>query len=196
MYAKYREFCTLRDAGMKQKAALVAQEFVAEYIDNPNPDFVAEICATVDHKLNFHIWSGVVAPFFLADPANPIAIKCLIQTIQNLYSHKPTHEQLGWVTDWQLLDRYLDLIPGDRWATERKKVVLSEWLAYTVHEWPSGVLYGNDGATVDECQDILANIEELKELDGNSEYGELCLDVKEKTLAYLDKLLSAADSKP
>ena len=188
MYSKYLEFCELRDAGLRQKANQAAQDFVAEYRANPDPGFITEICESATHKINFHIWSGVVWPFYVEDRTNPIAIKYLIQTIQNLYSDKTAHKSVDGVTEWQLLDQYLDAVPKDKWATDRKKVVLSDWLAHVIHEWPSGVLYENDGATIHECQKILQEIEELRSIDDRSDYEALCLDVEQKTKEYLEQL--------
>ena len=191
MREKYREFSDLRESGLRKDANRAAREFVAEYKENPDTSFVSQICESVDHKMNHHIWSGVVLPLYREDTRDPIAIKCLIETVQNLYSDQSAHRSLDWITEWQLVDQYLELVPDDPWATNKKKALLVGWLAYSIHEWPSGVLYGNDGATASQCQEILSAVDELRELDHDAEYADLCEDVQAKTLQYRDKLLAA-----
>jgi hypothetical protein len=82
------------------------------------------------------------------------------------------------------------MCPSDQWAPKRKKDILSQWLAYTIHEWPSGVLYGNDGATLEQCKEIFEAVRELRLLDSESEFASLCSDVEEKTNAYRERLAS------
>ena len=189
MREKYREFCDLRESGLRKDANRAAQEFVAEYKEKPDASFLSEICESVDHKINYHIWSGIVLPFYRQDPRDPVAIKCLIETVQNLYSDKSAHESLNWISEWQLVDQYLELLPEDSWATEKKKSLLAAWLAYSIHEWPSGVLYGKDGATASQCQEILDAVDELQALDREAEYADLCKDVRAKTRLYRDRLV-------
>lgn len=188
MREKYREFCDLSQSGLRKEANRAAREFVAEYRDKPDPLFVAEICESVGHRINHHIWAGIVLPLYRQDPTDPVAIKCLIKTVQKLYSDKSAHESLDWVSEHQLVDRYLALLPEDPWAIEKKKSLLADWLAYSIHEWPSGVLYGNDGATASQCQEILGAVDELQELDRKAEYADLCEEVQTKTRLYRDRL--------
>jgi hypothetical protein len=62
-----------------------------------------------------------------------------------------------------LLAEALRLEPSD----SRARAALVEWdaryLVYTLHELPSGVLYGHDGASVDQCEELLQLLEEFKD---------------------------------
>ncbi|MDP6634659.1 MAG: hypothetical protein QGG42_07170 [Phycisphaerae bacterium] len=193
MYTSYAKYCKLKESGFRKEANRAAEQVVVDYSNDPNPDFVVSICEGVEDRLNYHLWSGIVLPFVKADlEGNPIAIKCLIQTIQNLYSDGSAHRELEWISEEQLIRRYLALCPDDNWATGRHKELLARWLAHTIHEWPAGVLYGNDGATVEQCGEILEAITELAAIDRDSSYRSLCDDVKEKTVEYRDRLANQA----
>lgn len=191
MYAKYRQFVELKDAGRKQEANAAAEKLVAEFWEDPDDQFIADVCDDTDHKLNHHIWSGIVLPYYLSNRSDPRAIKCLIQTIQNLYSDKPSHKRLDWISEEKLVDQLLEKRPDDEWAISKKKDVLSRWLAYTIHEWPSGVLYGVDGATLEQCDEILEAVAELRELDAEAKFASLCKDVAKKTMLYRERLHAA-----
>lgn len=42
----------------------------------------------------------------------------------------------------------------DRYKQMYREILL-EWIEYSTHEWPSGLLYGNNGMTMDECNECL-----------------------------------------
>ena len=166
-----------------------ADDFVTEFCQNPDIDFITTLCASSDHKINHRIWRGVVFPFVKQEmEKNPKAIKCLIQTIQNLYSDRTAHTELGWVTEDQLINKYLTFYPADEWANARKRDQLSKWLAHTIHEWPRGVLYDMNGATLEQCDEIIFAVKELRAIDNEKRYEELCSDVENKTNLYRERL--------
>lgn len=191
MYPSYDEFLKLKGLGLHKDANQVAKQVVAEYNNSPKPEFIIVICASVTHKLNHHLWEGIVVPFVRQEwKHNPAAVKCLIQTIQNLYSAKQCHSSFDWVTEEQLTQHYLEMCPDSEWAISKRQEQLSQWLAYTIHEWPSGVLYGFNSATAEQCDEILETVNELRTLDKNSRYESLCQDVEHKTKQYQETLMA------
>jgi hypothetical protein len=61
-----------------------------------------------------------------------------------------------------LLKAALRLDPADLLARRRLVERYADYLAYTLHELPAGVLYGPNGATVAECTELLELLEEFK----------------------------------
>lgn len=57
-----------------------------------------------------------------------------------------------------------------------------------IHEWPAGILYGADGATTDECKEILSVLDEVEELDEVGSHSNLLNDVRTKTQQYIERL--------
>ncbi|MBG6100546.1 hypothetical protein ACLQ3D_22050 [Micromonospora vinacea] len=55
-----------------------------------------------------------------------------------------------------------------------------QWLDYAVHELPAGVLWGADGATPDQCAEMLDGLDEFARvcarlgLDDHTEFVEAC----------------------
>lgn len=179
----------MRRSGLKAKARQIADELIQAYRDCPDPEFVYAICETCGHKIDFLIWKAIVLPELqkgLAD--NPRAIRGMIETIQNLYSSKSDWESLEYITEEQLAIRLLQICPNDQWTRQRRTEQLRRWLSYTIHEWPSGVLYGADGATLEQCDEILDAVEELRGLDDARLSNDLCDEVKEKTIEYRSRL--------
>ena len=54
--------------------------------------------------------------------------------------------------------------PADARARDRLIARNANFLDYTLHELPSGVLYGQDGASVAECDALLAELAEFRSL--------------------------------
>lgn len=61
-----------------------------------------------------------------------------------------------------LLIEALQLDPDDGIARRRLVEHYARYMNYTLHEIPSGVLYGNNGASRNECSELLALLGEFK----------------------------------
>lgn len=79
-----------------------------------------------------------------------------------------------------LLRAAVELDPNDTLARHRLVEENARYMEYTLHEIPAGVIYGADGATLSQCQDLLKLLSEFKEdvaLLGESEkYADLIAD--------------------
>lgn len=89
-----------------------------------------------------------------------------------------------------LLNEALRVDPGDLPARRRLVARLADHLAYTLHELPAGVLFGMDGATVAECEELLATLVDFRahaKLTGQAaEYDRLVRDCDLHYRAYRD----------
>ncbi len=194
---QYRQFLELKQSGRKQQARSVADEIIAAYQANPDYEFLLRICDANTQRVDYILWQRLVFPAILERlNDDPRAIKALIQTVQNLYAAKEEWKRLGYVTEQELTGRLLTLCPEDRWGKAARVRVLSCWLAYVIHEWPSGVLYGPDGASMEECDQILAAVDELLQLDEAGGALALCGDVRMKTMLYMERLSAKKKQDP
>lgn len=94
-----------------------------------------------------------------------------------------------------LLLAALRLDAGDQRARRALVEEMAAYLAYTLHELPAGVLYGFDGATVEQCRDLTEMLSEFREqvrLLGESRYAELIADCEQHYTAYPKYLTSRA----
>ncbi len=107
---------------------------------------------------------------------------------QNLYQAEKLHEQLGWVTE---LDFYKKAYKLDPENDEVRMLLLDSivsWLQYTEHEWPSGILYGNNGATLDQCQEIAVEVQRVLSMDKEYKYSEFIKQYNKKLCQYRARL--------
>jgi hypothetical protein len=105
-------------------------------------------------------------------------------------------EQLpeGEQSETGLLKAALRQDPADIRSRTRLIRLLADRLRYTLHELPSGVLYGIDGATVEQCEELQEELKEFCELlseTGNAEsYAELIELCRFHYRRYREYLLS------
>jgi hypothetical protein len=66
--------------------------------------------------------------------------------------------------------------------------MLLRGFSYSAHEWPAGILWGKDGATLGQCEAIIADIALARELDGEHRHTAYIDDYEEKVLAYRARL--------
>ncbi len=172
----------------------MAPKVVSDFWQSPSRQFISKLCeVSDDQRINHLLWRGIV--FRWVQPrleTEAAAVRYLLQTIQNLYSDQAAHQQVDYLTEEDLIRKLLRLEPNDRWAKQQLRSRLSHWLAYTIHEWPCGVLFGHDGATLEQCDEILEAVQELRALDTDGLSLELAADVASKTQAYKLRLARAS----
>jgi hypothetical protein len=93
-----------------------------------------------------------------------------------------------------LLREALRVDPEDQLARRSLVERWANYLEYTLHELPAGVLYGNNGASVKECEELLELLDEfiahVKYLGRTVEYSELVGDCLLHFKNYREYLLT------
>ncbi|MCX6950873.1 MAG: hypothetical protein NTV51_01605, partial [Verrucomicrobia bacterium] len=89
-----------------------------------------------------------------------------------------------------LLRRALAVDPGDVRSKRRLLAILRSRFDYVLHELPDGVLYGADGATPAQCEEMLEELREfaalVRECGGEAEDPALIEDARFHLVAYRD----------
>lgn len=142
------------------------------------------------HKIRHELYEHVVFPVLLESykRSEPWGIHWLAKTSQNLYQAAALWEQIDHKSEYQLLDQLLSVAPND--ASVRAELLEKqiEWLRYSGHEWPSGILYGHDGATLPQCAEIKEAVVKARELDLNGIYSAFLTDFEGKLGEYISRL--------
>ena len=116
---------------------------------------------TIRHPFFLHVIYPVLSKG--VDDDNFEAIKQLIRlfdyngNFQNL-----THDKK--YTVWSLLTKGLQLSPFDKELLTTYESRQEDYFDYTLHELPSGVLYGPNGATIEQCNELLSDLADYEEV--------------------------------
>jgi len=115
-------------------------------------------------------------------------VKRLAETAENLYQNSSLWAQLGRKTKTCLFLEYIKMCPQDSSARQALLEVELEQFRYCQHEWPAGILYGHDGATIDQCQDLLAAVDTFRQLDIEKKYTQFIEEFQKKVECYKERL--------
>ena len=95
-------------------------------------------------------------------------------------------------TEHGLLLIALDHEPNDDTSRRRLVELLASHMDYTLHELPTGVLYGHDGATASQCNEMLSELDEFMHhtdrLGVADQYAELVADCQHHYKHYAEYL--------
>ena len=151
---------------------------------------------TVDEKSNapirFPLFRDVLFPSLLSgiQSNEPGCARWLAGLWELLYESNECLSQLAATqqTEMGLLLTALRVDPNDDRARSRLIRVMSSHLAYSIHELPAGVLYGYNGATIDQCADLRAQLEDFQALVSAhgvaDEYTKLIAECEHHYVAY------------
>ena len=98
--------------------------------------------------------------------------------IQNVYQTKGIFEELGSNVEMDFYRKCHEIDPSMEEGNELLLQSILSWLSHCVHEWPSGILYGMDGASIAQCQEIRVEANFAKSLAS-----------KERELSFIDDFL-------
>lgn len=158
-------FVALEAKGMKKAWQRALQTFIEAMLDKPDEFvrlFVSGVCeAVVDQghavPVKYPLFKDVMFPVLLEGLKNgtPHCARWLAGFIQVIYKSQFCMAALGPdASNIQLLRKALEVAPDDLIA-RRMLVEATAWvLDYSLHELPSGVLDGNDGASVEGCLEL------------------------------------------
>jgi hypothetical protein len=96
-------------------------------------------------------------------------------------------------TELGLLSAAIRHDPGDRRSRLRMIEKIADHLRFSLHELPAGVLYGMDGASLEQCQELEAELDEFCRLIAQEQmhkrYAELIRACRHHFRGYRDYLL-------
>jgi len=141
-------------------------------------------------KIRHELYEHIVFPVLLESykRSEPWGIHWLAKTAQNLYQATALWEQVDHKSEYQLLEQLLSITPHDAGVRAELLARQIEWLRYCGHEWPSGILYGHDGATLQECAEIEEAVAKAKDLDLSGTYSAFLADFEGKLGEYISRL--------
>lgn len=162
--------------GQRKRALAPLDEFIAKLLAAPLPRqdlFAEQVCRLV-------VDEGMVLPIrhsLAVKPLYPYLVRAYDGGsprapwwIAHLYYHLDnSREWRKWfetnnLTPWTLLEEALRREPTNDAARQELILVMAGWLNYAIHEVPSGVLYGVNGASIDECQELLDVLDQFRAL--------------------------------
>lgn len=190
----YEMFLHYIDRGQRKKASEALAIFINSFANDEKKSWVWSYLKSFDKEnppfIRYEIFRDLVYPvlkegYLQNDIASTIWLAILYD---NIYNNKYIYNEVN-LTSIELLEKCINIDPQNN---EAKKLLLTQLirrLVYCIHEWPSGILYGNNGASIEECQEIRDSIYLAQSLDVHQEHEAFLKDFIDKLNQYERRLL-------
>jgi hypothetical protein len=173
---RWESYLSTENSGTRDAKIHALTEFVDELVKSPAPtwkgwalDLVARVVdegadIPIRRPLFEHVLFPALAEALDAQTAG--SARWLAGLSQHLYRCPSCVERLGRdrASEWALLRSAVAQDPADIRSRQQLVRLIANHLRYTLHELPAGVLYGIDGATVEQCDELLAELDEFRAL--------------------------------
>ncbi|GAX42028.1 hypothetical protein NIES4075_30260 [Tolypothrix sp. NIES-4075] len=198
----YKQYLHCKTVGLRSQAKQNLENFIASFASIAEKEqWTCQLLETQEYeygnRISYELYEEVVFPALLRGYQNrdSWSVLWLARTAQNLYKAKHLHEQINFKTYYELLKECYLLDPSNAEVHKDLLSVQIRWLQYCIHEYPTGILYGVNGATIDECHEIVSEIEFIRELDVEKIQEKFLNEVQSKVLEYLIRLKKYQTSK-
>jgi hypothetical protein len=197
----YDDFVEATHAGKKAAAATAAHVFITSFSTfDEKHAWVVDFLKTYQpqDKIRHELYEQLIFPVLLQSyrASDGWGIRWLAATSQNLYRAKQLWAQLDFITEHGLLKQWSILEPESELARHALLEKMIEGFQYSEHEWPAGILYGMNGANLEQCQEIANAVTEARALDVNGKYNSYLTEFQEKLNSYATLRLTAKSELP
>ena len=147
---------------------------------------------TYGAKVRHEVYAELIFPILFAGSKRNDAwsLYWLAGTCQNLYSAHKLYEIINFKGKTDLLKEAYAI---DCNSTEVRQELLKSLLddfAYASHEWPAGILWSVNGATLNQCTEIMSEVALARELDRDCAHALSIDDFESKVKHYKERLMS------
>lgn len=167
---KYDTFVRMTEQGRRKEATAALQAFAASFRDLEEKrrwtESYLEGGADLD-KIRHELYEQVIFPVLLEGwrRDEPWSLWWLARTGRNFQRSKDLWLQLQHQTPAALLKKLHAMRPQDDQVRLAYLETRLDWLGFSGHEWPGGILYGMDAANLEQCGWIAEILAETRALD-------------------------------
>lgn len=170
----WQQYLKLEAQGLRQPALRVLDQFISVLLQTSIEHqyrFAEQVCVDIVEHNNVPVrhplfakilWPFLVDEYHAGSSATPMWIAHFDKL--GTFAQKREALNLDWPTKEMLLREAVTHDPSNTKARRQLIDVMARYFRYTLHELPTGVLYGINGASVTECQKLLASLDEFREL--------------------------------
>ena len=199
----YNEFLVFLDKGLKKNASKSVRLFIESFESEEEKSHwvwsnLAQLNFNNHSRVRHEIYSELIFPVlkkgYLASEVG--AMLWLGKLIQNLYQAEHLHIELDYISDSILFKKCYEIEPESKEIRELLLENIVSRLEYNIHEWPSGILCGYDGANLAQCQALRNEVALAKSLDQASQYTMFLNDSIDKMVQYENQLNKFVNKDP
>lgn len=191
----YKEFREFEEKGLKKQASKALRDFISSFENGQEKEewvweYLPKLQSNRHSRIRHEIFNELVYPVLKSGYKNNefSSTIWLGKLAQNIYRAQKIHEELDWVSELGLYEKGFEINPGNDEARLLLLKSIVSWLEYSEHEWPRGILYGNNGATIKQCDEISNEVQRVLQLDKEHVYCEFIKQYIKKLGEYRARL--------
>jgi hypothetical protein len=190
----FYEYTRYKNAGIKSKA----KEFMGKFINSFENyaekeqwtlEYLPKLEPDSNGRIRNELFEEIIFPVLLNGYNNkdiPLMIQ-LVKLSQNFYQNTRVWEKIDYKTSLEIIEECYGLAPDNNEVTDLFLELMIDKINFSIHEWPVGVLFGNNFATQDECRILSETAEFVKGLDRNEKYSEFINYYEDKVKEYTQR---------
>jgi len=192
---KFNQYKDFKSKDLKKKATVALKSFIdsiksEEELESWTISYLNSIPKGSHEILRHELFEQVIFPVLLKGYNNKDLWSHLVlaRFIQNLYQSKSMHQKIDNKSDHEILKECLKIDPTHIESRERLLNVQIRWFEYCEHEWPSGILYGTNGATKQQVEEILLELDQARSLDEDKKHKQFFDSFEKKIKIYIKRI--------
>ncbi|MEO0543235.1 MAG: hypothetical protein AAFY99_05390 [Pseudomonadota bacterium] len=194
---RFSEFERVRDKGIKEDTKRAVSKFIDGFENFQQKSewtksYLDGVIAEKDYVplIRYEIYAEVIFPVLAEGAARDDVWSWLwiYRTEQNFWQGETSFAKDFDEPEEGLLLRLYRLAPDDPTVRTVYLNHIIRFLDHCVHEWPAGILYGMNGATPEQCEELHGAVKTARNLDGDKEFEAFLADFETKLIAYQDRL--------
>jgi hypothetical protein len=190
----FNEYLHYENLGMKQKA----KEAVADFIHSFNnfeeketwtKEYLPNLKRNKHSRIRNELFEEILFPVLLHayENKNVSLMLWLAKTSQNFYQNKKLWEKIDYKTDLEIIKECYEIDSNNNEVIDMYLELEIRGMQYSIHEWPTGILNGNNFAAKDECKMILKEIPFFHKLDKDNKYFDYIQNYENCVKEYLER---------
>lgn len=191
---KYYEFMDQENKGMKDEAKQRLSEFINSFSSfEEKEEWTYEYLSSLkkNHlRIRHELYESIIFPVLLYGfrKREINAMHWIVKTRNNLFSAQELYKEIDYISPDDIMQECHTMEPFNSEISETFLGMKIDFISYSQHEWPSGILYGANGASLEECYEIKDELMLIRNLDQDKKYEEYLNDYELKLELYIERL--------
>lgn len=192
---KYDKYLTLTEEGLKKQAKILLDEFIGSFSNFEEKakwtfEFLPGLTKNRGCRIRHELYEKIIFPVLLVGYRNHDinSMLWIAKTINNLFSSRILWEEIGNKTDVEIIEECYRIDPFNEEINETFLELKIRFISYSQHEWPCGILFGMNGASLEECLEMKNELPFIKLLDKEKKYEKYIGDYESKLDVYINRL--------
>jgi hypothetical protein len=198
--APYETYLSLLAEGRRKAAGATLAAFLQSFNTSEEREQWTRTFLTTHiygERVRHEIYAELIFPVLLAgSKRNDVwSLYWLAGTSQNLYRARELHEQVNFKGEIGFLKEAYAINHRSSEVREALLNSLLDYFRHASHEWPAGILWGMNGATLDQCDEIMSEVKFARQLDHERAHTSSLDEFEGKLIQYRERLISRSGNR-